>query len=86
MKNKKDIFINALFLSDKTIFQKYNSCLRNFYLYFIKKSKNGAKYVSVKQIQSAFSPEYPNKNKVLSTVTSLGYAWNEAFGSTTVFL
>ena len=43
--------------------------------YLDKKRENGTKLVSVQQIRNSFSPNYPDKKRVLATVSSLGYVW-----------
>lgn len=43
--------------------------------YLERKAEQGHDEVSIRQIQNAFSPEYPSKDKVLDAVSELNYTW-----------
>jgi hypothetical protein len=43
--------------------------------YLSAKSDQGKDRVSIQQIRNSFSPEYPDKKRVLAAVDSLGYVW-----------
>jgi hypothetical protein len=43
--------------------------------YLDKKYSQGENYVTISQIRNSFSPDYPDKKRVLAALNSLGYVW-----------
>lgn len=55
--------------------------------YLKKKASKNWHQVDVKSIQNIFSPEYPNKKRVLAALDSLGYVWkNDSLSGEIVYL
>lgn len=48
--------------------------------YLDKKINQGHDYVSVSQIRNSFSPDYPDKKRVLAALNALGYVWRTDVG------
>lgn len=54
--------------------------------YLSKKAKQGHDGVLMVQIRNSFSPEYPDKKRILAAVESLGYIWTGTDGKERVLL
>jgi hypothetical protein len=48
--------------------------------YLDKKYSQGENYVTISQIRNSFSPDYPDKKRVLAALNSLGYVWRTEIG------
>ena len=62
-----------------------NAFVERVEAYLEKKNDEGRDFVTVRQIQNSFSPEYPSKQRVLDALQELYYIWYEDKQGPTVY-